>query len=225
MIVKLIELAAEFLGISKQEVEERIANSQQRGIDDWKSKASIIDFYKDSEHYIYDLIKFNSKERLDSLIYPIKYINNSNILDFGGGIGLLSIALSQNNNVFYYDVEGKTKQFAKFLNEKLGGKVKFLDTLEEVYELEYDIIMVMDVFEHLESPLETLNDLHKCINKKHGLFYTTGMRFSISETLPMHLRSNLMYQRAFEEFVHKYYRCVFFQETPFETLFLFSIKK
>jgi 2-polyprenyl-3-methyl-5-hydroxy-6-metoxy-1,4-benzoquinol methylase len=225
MITNLTELAAEFLGISTEEVVNRINQTQQRGIEDWKNKSSILDFYKDTEHYIYDLIKFNSQERLTSLMYPIQRANGFTILDFGGGIGLLSIFLSTNNIVYYYDVEGKTKQFAKFLNEKLGGKVIFLDTLEDVYSKTYDMILTMDVLEHLENPLDIAFKLHDCVNKEHGLFYTTGMRFSINETLPMHIKKNMGFQVPFEKFMMERYHCVFYHETGFETLFLYVTRK
>jgi 2-polyprenyl-3-methyl-5-hydroxy-6-metoxy-1,4-benzoquinol methylase len=225
MELKLTEIAAEFLGITEEEVVNRINSTQARGIEDWNNKSSIIDFYKETEHYIYDLIKFNSQERLTSLMYPIQRINNYTILDFGGGIGILSIFLSANNTVYYYDLDGKTKKFAKFLNEKIGGKVIFLDSLEEVYDKTYDMIISMDVLEHLENPLDVAFKLHDCVNKEHGLFYTTGMRFSINETLPMHIKKNMEFQVPFEKFMMERYHCVFYHETGFETLFIYVIKK
>ena len=225
MELNLTELAAEFLGISVEEVLDRIKSTQARGIEDWNNKSSITDFYKETEHYIYDLIKFNSQGRIDSLLHPIRGINGYTILDFGGGIGLLSILLSHQNKVFYYDVESRTKQFAMFLNEKIGGKVTFLDSLEEVYNKEYDMVIAMDILEHLENPMDVAYSLHKCVNKEHGLFYTTGMRFSINETLPMHIKKNMEFQVPFEKFMMERYHCVFYHETGFETLFIYVIKK
>ena len=206
---ELIKRASEFLGVSEEEINLRIKNNVQNAIDDWNKRGSINGFYQTTDAYIYGLIDYCSEKRLLNNLFPITDWVGKDILDFGGGIGVHSLILSRNNNVFYYDLDSKTKEFAKYLNKTMGGNITFIDDEKDVYEKKYDVVLALDVLEHLEKPMDTVIKITDSL-KPSGYFITTGFDFSTGPHTPMHLPENLHYIFPFAEYMNKNYILMYF---------------
>ena len=219
----LIEWGAEFLGETQEEFIQHIKDNPQMAIDDWNKKKSIIDFYKTTKANIYGLVDFNGDTRISNLIHPLKTLKGVSVLDYGGGIGLFSQAMSNmGNEVYYYDLPSKTQDFAKFINKKVNGKVIFLDE-EEVFTRKYDVIACLDVLEHLEDCMSLVKQVTDHITP-YGAFITTGLNFSFGPHTPMHLEENLKCRAEYETFINNNYVLLYLHGTRKETIYVL-IKK
>ncbi len=105
------------------------------------------------------------RTRLGKLVERIyEYKRTGNILDVGAGYGLLSSML--------YD-KGYNIEIIEPMNEPYylkGKKIRHYKTSIEEFLLrtksKYDIILLMDVIEHLKDPLKTLSKLKKILHRK-----------------------------------------------------------
>jgi len=219
----LKEICAEYYNISPVELDKRIKESSENFIKEWNEKKSIINFYEDTAQYVYDLLNFNDDFRLNTVLYPLMFYKNKKVLDYGGGIGIISTFLSSNNIVHYYDINKESKTFATYVNKKLKGTVNFVDTEEEAFKQELDCIICVDVLEHLEKPMDTVKKITKKLSKD-GLFLTTGLNFSVGAHIPMHLEENRKYLKEYTVYMNENYRPVFSHSTCNEVIFLWSKK-
>lgn len=217
---ELIRLASEYLNISEFEVIENINKNDDMAISDWNTKKSIDSFYRETSVYIFGLIAFNNIERVSNLIYPIKGAEGNKILDFGGGIGVISTIMATHNDSFYYDVESKTQDFAKFLVKKSEREVRFL-TKEELKGHKFDLIICSDVLEHLENPMKIVKLLDSLLIK-NGTILTTGLDFSVNQ--PMHLPENIKCREEYTKYMLKNYMLLFFHKTKNENIYLWGKK-
>ncbi len=219
---ELIKLGAEFINITVDEFKKRIDNNPQRAIDDWK-KYGIGEYDKHTEANIYGLVGFNDYLRIDNILHSVKYLGKAKILDFGGGIGLISSIMSKNNTIYYYDLPSKTREFAKYLNKKIKSNVIFIDSEEEAFKLDINFIICVDVLEHLTNPIEIVKKFTDML-PSGGLFLTTGLDFSTGDNTPMHLVSNLKYKKEYNKYMYDNYRLMFFHSTQKEIIYLWTKK-
>jgi len=99
-------------------------------------------------------------------------LTNKKILDFGCGVGSHGIFFLESGakHVDFLDVNGPAKKYAKYRVEKRGfiDKASFLDPDIVLDYQKYDVILCVDVMEHLANPV---NALVKILNSlKHGGF-------------------------------------------------------
>jgi 2-polyprenyl-3-methyl-5-hydroxy-6-metoxy-1,4-benzoquinol methylase len=218
----MVSHAADFLDISVVEAMEKLNNIQELMKKAWKEKKSMEEFYKTTDLYIFDLIKFNTSLRLTNLIHPVRYARNLNILDFGGGIGEVGMQLSRRNKVFYYDIGEKTAGFAKYISEISKRPITIL-TEKEMKKKKYDLIIASDVLEHLDDPLETVNMLSSLLTD-YGLFLTTGLDFAVNENLPMHLEKNRKLIPQYNNYMNAFFKLLFYHVTRNELVYLWQKK-
>jgi predicted nicotinamide N-methyase len=132
-------------------------------------------FYKQTPNYIYDLGAWHlwSMDKRESDLALVDDMVNTyrpkNILDFGGGVGLNAIPLARAGfDVTLADLESTTLRFAKFRAERRGVAIKLWksDIEPAPPDAKYDIILVLDVLEHL--PADELDAIvEKLIALKH----------------------------------------------------------
>lgn len=131
----------------------------------WYEYDNPIDYYKDTSLYIFDLSNYQTAlQELGFLDWYSKIIPEHNIktvLDFGGGIGETTIiAAEQGADVTYLDItDSKTMEYAKWRFDKYNVKPKIIGHTEEFGN--YDLIVAMDVLEHLENPQEMIEKFSK----------------------------------------------------------------
>ena len=143
-------------------------NEQAYLVDNYKTnKVTIpIDFWSIISFKRYFAI-FNSLMK----ITKIKKIKNMRILDFGGYNGVLGFALKQKFNAksFYVaDFDKKGLKYAEFLGAKTINLNK-----KKFDQNNFDLILIVQVLEHLKSPSEILEVLKKKLTKKKysGIIY------------------------------------------------------
>lgn len=203
----LYTLSKEYFSLTDEELIKKINNCMKTVNEEWENKKDILSFYEESKEYLFGLIPFNSMNRIEKVIFPVKYHAGCNILDFGAGIGETGMCFSEHNNVYYYDISKESQKFAKFVSEKTDRKLTFLKE-EEVFTKKYDIIFLMDILEHLENPIEITEKLGECLNP-NGILITSGLMFKVSDDFPMHLKENRKYEDEFNAYLSRYFSMIY----------------
>lgn len=100
------------------------------------------------------------------------------VLDYGGGIGALSIMLAQAGikDITYLDVPGKTFEFAKWRFKRRGLDITAIEGSELKDKLSglYDTIFCLDVIKHLLNPLLHTKRLADHLTSGGKLFITAA---------------------------------------------------
>ena len=166
----------------------------------WEKQGPMTDerttqFYKQTTNYIYELAEWHlfvpGKRQSDlALVEEMRRHKPKNILDFGGGTGLVAILLARAGfDVTLADLDSTTLTFAKFRAERHGDKLKYWKSDVEPMppDQKYDVILALDVLEHL--PKDILRDVvDKLIQLKHpGTSIVISAPFGKTAVHPMHL--------------------------------------
>ena len=120
-----------------------------------KTPAQVERFYRKAESYIIDLAQFNLFHnyfsRAAPLLMPERDIRGLRIVDFGGGIGTLSLALkARGADVIYVDVPSEHRSFALFRFLRHKAHIPTVSSLAWVTgSTAADIIVACDVMEHI----------------------------------------------------------------------------
>jgi 2-polyprenyl-3-methyl-5-hydroxy-6-metoxy-1,4-benzoquinol methylase len=167
-----------FLGKSFAEIE----NDHLRILDNEKNfeeeiytipnERRITEYYSKTPRYLYELLHWESsfdKQDKFKLIYSfLSGRKIKEVLDFGGGIGGLSIFLAKRGiRCDYLDVRGKGWEFAEWRFKKNGLGVRMFDPFSDKVCGKYGAIVAYDVFEHLP-------DLKKEITRIAGMLREGG---------------------------------------------------
>ena len=171
------KLADEFISLE---------NHEQNTIEKW---------YKETDFYIFDLLPWNGcsmfKDKINIISDTIKKYNIKFIIDFGAGLGVSSIYLSQQLGVevIYVDLKDSvTSKFAKFMMKKLNITNIQMMTTEELFDsnIHCDMILAMDCFEHIIN-MEEIFD--KLINHSYKIYHDST--FFSNKNQPQHIYTPL----------------------------------
>ena len=120
--------------------------------------------YRESDLYIFTLTNYQirMKKAREWFRNLIGIHGWKTMLDYGGGIGEHSIiACKEGVRVDYLDVEdSKTWEYAKWRFNKHEVNPDMLKEGTPI-ENDYDVIVIMDVLEHLENPKEVIEQMAK----------------------------------------------------------------
>jgi 2-polyprenyl-3-methyl-5-hydroxy-6-metoxy-1,4-benzoquinol methylase len=172
-----------FTKTTREQVRERMKKGSaplKNEWNEWEAKGPMTEdrikaFYKQTTNYIYELGEWhlfvpNKRESDLALVADMKQKQPKNILDFGGGVGLLAFLLARAGfDVTLADLEGTSLDFAKFRAQRHGDKLKIWKSDVEPMppDNKYDVSLCMDVLEHL--PKETLHEVvDKLVKLKHA---------------------------------------------------------
>jgi len=171
-----------------------------------KTSGEIEKFYRETDSYIYDLMVHGARQKRNILKNTIgcelAERNVDTVIDFGGGIGGDAIWLAKKGfKVTYYDLPGKTFDFAKWRFEKYG---LFIETIDNPDKLkgQYDSVISIEVMEHVNHPVRILMTISDML-KNEGFFLMTESFGGVGEKYPSHLRKNAYFGRFFFEITMK----------------------
>ena len=118
---------------------------------------SATEFYASTDLYIFDLTFYQTMLKQHGAhegfghLFPRPGVK---VLDFGGGIGEWTIVAAKKGcEATYLDVhDSETMEYAQWRFAKHGVKPRILTDLDGPPDEPFDLIVAMDVFEHLEEP-------------------------------------------------------------------------
>jgi len=155
----LYEELAEYTGRDLTLVTERCkgANIEQAWRWDELYKDDPLKGYREDDLYIFDLTHYQMRLREGGIHSwfgrVVRKHGWKKGLDFGGGIGENTIiAMNEGADMTFVDVrDGKTLEYAewRFNEHGVNPKIRYEDF---IIKEDFDFIVAMDVFEHLEDP-------------------------------------------------------------------------
>jgi 2-polyprenyl-3-methyl-5-hydroxy-6-metoxy-1,4-benzoquinol methylase len=175
---KIYELIL-YTGKKEEEILEVLKNALKNRNLEWEefSKISPLYFHCNTKYSMYCLVKWNSENKYQEIIKYISYICSSKkgkILDFGGGIGEITIDLAiKNFDVSFLEVPSYTLEFAKWRFKKKGIDINIYTSLNQVKE-KFNIIIALDVIEVLEKPEIHIKKFYELLNDKGLLILSKG---------------------------------------------------
>ena len=163
----------------------------------WDEK--LIDFYTQSDAFLFELIFWNNnscKRRMRSYIgkYIEKYLGrNQKILCIGDGLGIDSFYYAQRQHeVTYYEVSGFSERFASKMFSLAKAKIKMVSDTKEIPSQYYDVIMCLDVLEHINDVPAYLKKIVSFL-RPGGILIVHAPFYMIHPSNPTHLKVNRKY--------------------------------
>jgi len=154
----LYDELAEFVSQDLALVKQRCQFASAELAYQWKyQKDDPIAYYRESDLYIFDLTTYQTVLKNHDIHkwYQnlIKNYGWKTGLDFGGGIGEYTIVACKNGvKMDFLEIEGsKTLEYARWRFQKHGVRPLFRGENFKI-DQDYDFIVAMDVFEHMEKP-------------------------------------------------------------------------
>lgn len=192
-----------FTNTTREQVRARMKRGSEPLKDEWNAweqqgpmtEERIKAFYKQTTNYIYELGEWHlfvpGKRESDlALVADMQAKRPKNILDFGGGVGLMAMPLARAGfDVTLADLDGTSLEFAKFRAERHGVQLKIWKSDVEPMppDAKYDVILALDVLEHL--PKDTLHEVvDKLVKLKHAKTeIVISAPFGRTAVHPMHI--------------------------------------
>lgn len=211
----IAELAA-YTGEPLDVVRAKLPNAGELLTEEWrsterKSEVAVDAFYKETEHFIYDLTHFNYANMYmgwrGSVYNLCQQVSDAmpafEVLDYGGGIGTSLLELSDLPGVHltYADLPGKTYDYANWRFQQRGLDVTSiaLGGDDPLAGRVFDVIVCMEVIEHLVEPEQVVQYLIDHL-KPGGLLILT-VTFYAPEPDMMHLNLDRYTNEGFYEIV------------------------
>ena len=170
-------------------------NWQAAGIPDNDSQRLAQWYRENSELYLFAIDAYNLEyKRIRSNLRMLKFAAGS-CLDYGAGNGELILeAARRGHAATYYDVEGKTLQFARQRALQRGLSVEFLHSRQDLApaaapKRTFDTVFSFDVLEHLPDLPGELDFLSSLLNP--GGLLVFDVPAGSTKSHPMHLNHNL----------------------------------
>ncbi len=173
---------------------ELAKNWQAAKLDENDSERMAEWYRQNSELYIFALSAYNFEyKRIRSNLGVMKLAKGS-CLDYGAGNGELILELARRGHpAAYFDVEGKSMEFAKLRAEQRGLPVEFLHSKDALTNLAqqggFDTIYSLDVLEHLPDLRGELRFL--CSLLRAGGLLVFDVPAGSTKSHPMHLNHHL----------------------------------
>jgi 2-polyprenyl-3-methyl-5-hydroxy-6-metoxy-1,4-benzoquinol methylase len=203
-----------FTKTTHDQVRERMKKGSEPLKDEWNAwekqgpmtNERIAAFYKQTANYIYELGEWhlfvpNKRESDLALVEDMRKKRPKNILDFGGGVGLMALPLARSGqDVTLADLDGTSLQFAAFRAKRRDIPLKLWrsDVEPAPPDAKYDVILALDVLEHL--PKGVLQDVvDKLIKLKHARTeIIMSAPFGRTSVHPMHMDADEETRRQVE---------------------------
>lgn len=188
---RLVGWIADFTGEPAELVEAKIMKQAQNVQEAWQAARpgtaeDVRAFYgQEGNGYLYDLAAWNATPFYLALLEPLKSITGQRVLVFGAGLGTECAALAEKNQVKAFDVPGVLSDFCAWRPDRTWTML-IGDLADAVAGQQYDLIVALDVIEHLHpDEFETTLDTLLSATKPDGGWYV-HLNFGDFETYPMH---------------------------------------
>ncbi len=164
-------------------------------------------FYEEivGDKHLADLAAWHltSKEYIASTLKLQQSFSKNLVLDFGGGIGThaLANAMSEDvEHVFFVDINQTNREFVKFRAQKLGleKKISFHKSIEDTNVKKFDLIVCLDVLEHLVDPASQLDKFHAVMEDDSVSIFNWYFYKGDNNEYPFHIDDVRVIEKFFE---------------------------
>jgi len=156
-------------------------------------------FYQDNDAFLFEITMWNAstiKGRLrDFIASSLKKFkkHEADIFCFGDGLGFDSTYFAKlGHKVKYYDPSLLSQKFSKHLFNENNVQVKQLTSMEDISPASLDVLICLDVLEHVPDPIGLVQKFHGWL-KPDGLLVVSAPFWAINPTLGTHLQKNRIY--------------------------------
>ncbi len=187
----MVNNLAEYSNLGEKEVIWLLMSAERLNGDLWhilnpKTKEEIEQFYSTCPFYVFELAFWHMKRYQKQFREDVINLAKGNILDFGGGIGDLSIELTKKGfSCDYADVYGVIFEFARWLFRKQGCEIEMINLSKDNLSKKYDTIFCIDMIEHVIEQKQVLENLVTHLNPK-GRLIITNLNATVLARHPMH---------------------------------------
>ncbi|RJQ13676.1 MAG: glycosyltransferase [Nitrospiraceae bacterium] len=213
---------AEYTHLPVKDILNRIRSIYSRQVEEWRgligdktTRDKVREFYRDTDSYLFDLVQYNYEN-----LYYMKWTEDIfnfcaelkkqkgdlKILDFGGGIGSQLIALSalKNAELSYADIPGKTFEYAGWRFNRRHLAIDIIDATRGDFLAGrmYDVVITLDVIEHLVDPEAAVEYLLRHIRPGGHLIIVTSFVDNNGEA-GWHLNVDRYTDDSFYNFIEK----------------------
>lgn len=207
-----------YTGVSEEEALKLALHCRTLIAEEWrkkdpKSPAECNTFYTETPLYVWDLYTWPHDPQMWNLFDAV-ITGDERVLDYGCGIGDVAIYLAEKGcEVTAVDLkDSKTLDFCmwRVYQRKLGNKITFsFDPNED----KYDVVLAIDVLEHLHFPLRYAVDLGNVLfpYPKKSWFFATPSFENYGGNYPQHLEENFWLKKHWAEAM---YSLAFVPEQP-----------
>jgi len=173
-----LEDISEFLNIPLKSLEKMYENSEKLYSLEWNKYGNPNEFYSKSPAYL--LYQFKMRKMTPSVTHSkiiIDVLRNKacrTVLDYGSGLGFLTIKLAERGfDTFYTDIKGIQIDFLRYILKKKRLSATYVP-LNEIDKLKnfFDAVICLEVLEHSENLVETLDNITKLTKNLLVLSYT-----------------------------------------------------
>ncbi|XZE19780.1 class I SAM-dependent methyltransferase [Pirellulaceae bacterium SH449] len=163
----------------------------------WSDNLS--DFYENTDAFLFESICWNrtaTKKKMRLWIAEFlatQFTSPARIVVFGDGQGFDSFYLARaGHQVDYFEVSKKSSQFAKRMFDDYRAPVQMLSSIEQLEPAIYDVVVCLDVLEHVPEPAEVVRLLSNTL-RPNGKLILHAPFWYLSPNVPTHLASNRRY--------------------------------
>lgn len=168
---------------------------REHGLQPYKWSDALADFYSQTDAFLYELIVWNLNKRKRRIRRRIgKYLYKNigqklNILTVGDGLGVDSVYFTRaGHNVTYFETSTYAQAFAKKLFAD-SADITVLDDLNQIPQNAFDVIICLDVLEHIPDPPQFVKTIISYL-KQDGHLIVHAPFYQIYPNTPTHLKSN-----------------------------------
>lgn len=202
-LVDYLKMPIEEISRDYWRLKETEDKKQQQQVENATCEEEVNKYYRTTRQYLYELSCWEAqkdKQREFKKIYLFcRKFNIRKVLDFGGGIGGLSIYLNNHGlECDYLDLPGHTYNYAKWRFDRHKINLRLINSSEGLSSSSYDAVIVFDVFEHMFDLPRIIKEINSClVNGGYLLGISTFSGGSL------HLVKNKIYQnfKNFNEFL------------------------
>ena len=181
----------EYFNLDRKKIMHLARSGGELSADLWfslnpKTEEEVRNFYKENPFYVFHLIFWHAAKKQKKFRAEIVKLAKGSVLDYGGGTGDISVALSKKGfDVDYADLPGRTFNFAKWLFQKKKCIVPMIDLSGGKICKKYGTIICIDVIEHVHDPKTLLKEFVNCLANE-GQLIITGLHPVVDDGSPMH---------------------------------------